>query len=123
MTRSLLTRIALSACLFGGAALLAPATVFAGPAKKQARRQKNVDKRQSNQKARIKQGVRSGELTKKEAGKLRKQQRNIKRAENRAKADGKITKREKQQIKRKQDRASRNIARKKHNDRKRPRAR
>ena len=40
-----------------------------------------------------------------------------------AKADGVVTRKEARRIERKQDRASRNIARKKHNNRKRPRAR
>lgn len=73
-----------------------------------------VDQRQENQKARIQQGVQSGELTKKEASELRKQQRHIKRTEKRAKADGQVTGQEKAKLHRKQKRANKNIAKEKH---------
>ncbi len=74
------------------------------------------DNRQARQHARIHEGVKSGELTTGEAMKLRKQQRHIRRMENRAEADGTVTNREKYRIEKAQDRASKNIYRKKHND-------
>ena len=76
-----------------------------------------ADKRQNNQRQRIQQGVKSGELTKGEATRLRKQQRNIHRMENKAESDGTVTAKEKARIEKAQDRASKNIYRKKHNDR------
>lgn len=85
----------------------------------QAQTTPKVKKRQVNQKKRIKNGVKSGSLTKKEAAKLRKQQRNIKATKRAAKADGKVTRKERKQIQRKQNRASKNIYRKKHNKRNR----
>lgn len=75
------------------------------------------DRRQGRQSARIRQGVKSGELTKGEAHRLRKQQRKIGRVENRAEADGVVTAGEKARLENMQDRASQNIYRKKHNDR------
>ena len=66
---------------------------------------------------------RSGEITKKEAKKIKRQQKNIRKAEKRAKRDGVVTKKEARRIERKQDRASKNIRRAKHNKKKRPRAR
>lgn len=73
-----------------------------------------VDKREANQKARIKEGVKSGEITKHEAKNLAKQQRHVKKAEAKAKADGEVTAAERAKLDRKQDRASKNIAKQKH---------
>lgn len=72
-----------------------------------------VTKRQINQQKRVKQGVRSGEITKKEFVGIQAQQRNIRRTKRRAKADGQVTARERARIHRKQTRASRNIKRQK----------
>lgn len=81
-----------------------------------------VDERQQNQKARIRQGVASGEVTRPEAKKLRAEQRHIKRVERRAKADGEVTAAERAKIQRKQNQASRDIRRQKHDRQDRPRA-
>ena len=74
-----------------------------------------VKKRQVNQQKRIVQGVRTGELTKAEVIALEKQQRNINRTKKLAKSDGVVTKKEKAIIHHKQNRASANVYRKKHN--------
>lgn len=74
-----------------------------------------ADNRQENQKARIVDGVKSGELTAAETANVAKDQREIRRMERRAKADGKVTAKEKLRIEKKQDRASRKLARKKNN--------
>jgi hypothetical protein len=71
--------------------------------------------RQKAQHARIHQGVQEGEITKGEARLLRKQQRHIRRTKQAAKTDGVVTPQEKAVIERKQDRASRNIKRARHN--------
>lgn len=76
-----------------------------------------VKKRQVNQQKRIKRGVASGELTKRETVQLQKQQVHINRSKNRAKADGVVTGAERAKIHRKQNRASKNVARKKNNKR------
>jgi hypothetical protein len=76
-----------------------------------------VDRRQVAQRARIQQGVRSGELTKPEARNLRHGQRHVRRVERRAKADGTVTPRERARITAAQNHQSRKIYRKKHNAR------
>lgn len=76
---------------------------------------KKVNKRQVVQQKKINQGVKSGELTKKEAAQLQMQQRDIKKTKQAAKADGVVTKKEKAIINHKQNKAAGNIARKKHN--------
>ena len=73
-----------------------------------------VKDRQVNQQKRIRQGAKSGELTKKEAVKLQAQQKHIQRTKKRAKADGKVTKKERAKIHNKQNKASKNIRRQKH---------
>jgi hypothetical protein len=77
--------------------------------------QSETTKRQVKQKVRIEKGVQSGEITKKEKVKLKQQQQNIKNTKKAAKADGVVTKKEKAIIDRKQDKASKNISRKKNN--------
>lgn len=76
---------------------------------------RKVQKRQVKQTTRIAQGVNNGELTRKETKKLATQQRHIQQTKKAAKADGVVTRSERAQIKRKQNRASANIARKKNN--------
>lgn len=74
-----------------------------------------VNKREKNQKQRIVQGVKSGNLTFKETGKLLKQQAEIRKAENKAKSDGNVTLKERFRLHRELNQASRNIRRKKNN--------
>lgn len=78
-----------------------------------------IKERQMNQKARIRQGVRSGELTKGEARNLRQEQRTIQAEKKMAKADGKVTPAERAKIRQDQNKASRDIYRAKHNGRER----
>ena len=75
----------------------------------------NVDKRQVNQEKRIKQGIKSGQLTEKEADRLGKQQQRIQKAEDAAKADGQVTKQERKKLNKMQDNASKDIYKAKHN--------
>lgn len=75
-----------------------------------------VDRREARQKARIEQGVKSGELTKQEAAQLDVQQQKIRRDEMKAKADGTISPAERMKLKREQNRANKKIYRKKHNE-------
>lgn len=70
-------------------------------------------------KAKIKQGVRSGELTKQETVALAHQQKEIRHDIKDAKADGVVTKEERKDIKKEKKQADRNIYRKKHNRRER----
>lgn len=73
-----------------------------------------VRERQENQQERIGQGVKSGELTAKEAARLERQQRRIQHEKREAKADGTVTKAERAELRARQNAASRNIARQKH---------
>ncbi len=75
------------------------------------------EQRLDRQHLRIKQGVRSGELTRKEAKRLRKQQRRITRLESRFMRDGHLTRHERRTLRRELDAASDRIYRFKHNDR------
>lgn len=74
-----------------------------------------IDQRQANQERRIQQGVSTGQLTNREATTLQNRQNTIAADEAAAKADGKVTQRERAQLTREQNRANRQIARKKHN--------
>lgn len=74
-----------------------------------------VDRREANQSQRIRQGVRSGELTRSETRQLVRGQRHVHRLERRAKADGKVTRSERARMHRAQCVQSRHIARSKHN--------
>lgn len=76
-----------------------------------------VRKRQHNQQQRIRQGVRSGELTRRETRTLEHQQREIQQDKKEAKADGTVTKEERIDLQKEQNQASRSIYRKKHNRR------
>ncbi len=73
-----------------------------------------IDNTQKTEKKRIREGVKSGEINKAEARRLRKEQRRIARMERRAKADGTVTRAERKRIKREQRAASRHIAKEKH---------
>ena len=75
-----------------------------------------LNKHQKAQKVRIADGVASGELSKKEAAKLRKQQRQNHKLERMAKADGVITPRERKIIKHNTRQANKNIARQKNDN-------
>ncbi len=76
-----------------------------------------VDRREARQHMRIHQGVKSGQLTRGEARRLRAGQAHVRRTERRAKADGRVTLRERARMERALDRQSRHIARLKHNGR------
>lgn len=84
--------------------------------------QSRVDHRQHMQRARIREGVQSGELTQKEAAGLRAEQRHIRRSERRAEADGVVTPEEAAKLERKQDRANRQIYKQKHDAQEKPEA-
>ena len=76
-----------------------------------------VKQKGKNERHRISQGVKSGELTKAEAKNLAKGQKEIHQDVKEAKADGVVTKEEKKEIKQDQRQESRKIYRKKHNKR------
>ena len=73
-----------------------------------------IDQRQAEQQKRIDEGVKSGQLTDKEAKRLEKGQKRIQKMEDKAMADGKMTKKERARIEHAQDQESKNIYREKH---------
>lgn len=73
-----------------------------------------VTSSQVHQTKRIAQGVKSGELTRKERKALARQQRRINRSKKVAKADGMVTPKERAVLNARQKNASRNIYRQKH---------
>ena len=77
-----------------------------------------IDQREANQQNRVNQGVQSGQLTPKEAGKLDAQQARIQQREDRmaAKNGGNLTAKDKAKLTRQQNKASKNIYKKKHNN-------
>lgn len=72
-------------------------------------------KRQNEQQQRIRQGIRSDELTRREVRGLAHEQRDIQREIRQAKSDGVVTPGERREIQREQHQASRHIYRAKHN--------
>lgn len=76
-------------------------------------------RRQANQRARIRQGVKSGELSRDEAKDLRANQKNIRRAKKDAKADGSVSAEERENIRGMRKDASKDIYNQKHDDEKR----
>jgi Skp family chaperone for outer membrane proteins len=109
------------------AAVLTLAGVFAVVSASQAdapRRTRDpaVNARQHNQHDRIRQGVKSGELTRRETGKLAREQRDIRQLERGYKSDGTLTGAERRDLHQEQNQASRNIYQQKHDEQDRPRA-
>ena len=78
-----------------------------------------IVRKQATERVRIAQGVKSGELTRPEAHRLRKGQRHVRRDIHRARKDGKVTPRERKHIKHEQRKQSRRTYHAKHNRRKR----
>jgi hypothetical protein len=78
-------------------------------------RRNGVNERQHNQQQRIRQGVRSGELTPVEAARIRRQEAQIRLNEARARqSGGEFTPQERARIQRQLNRESRRIYRQKH---------
>jgi hypothetical protein len=73
-----------------------------------------VDQRQQNQRERIEQGVKSGELTRPETRRLVRGEAQLHRHEARAEADGKVTARERAHLRHDAQRMSKRIHRQKH---------
>ncbi len=78
-----------------------------------------LDRREQSQVQRVRQGVQSGELTRRETARLVQGQTQLRRMENRAKSDGVVTQRERTRLQQKANIESRKIYRKKHNGRSR----
>jgi hypothetical protein len=92
--------------LLAGLALMSAAPTFAGTPR--------MDAREQHQRARIHQGVASGELTRPEARRLAAGQAHLHRVEARAKSDGVVTGRERAWMQHEANQQSRRIHRQKH---------
>ncbi len=82
-------------------------------------RDPGVNARQHNQHERIRQGVGSGELTRRETARLREKQRDVRQLEHAYKSDGTLTAAERADLHHEQNQASRAIYRQKHDEEKR----
>lgn len=85
-------------------------------------RDQGVNNRQHHQNDRIRQGVRSGELTRAEVQDLNEQRRDIRQEERAYKADGHLTKAERRDLHQDMNALSKDIYNEKHDAEKRPRA-
>ena len=94
--------------------LLLAAAVCATPAWASGKR--SINNIQHREQLRIRQGIRSGELTRPEARRLESQQAKIRVDERFARADGKLTAKERTRLHRELGHASRNIYRQKHDN-------
>lgn len=98
-------------------AMMAFATSSAQATNPPGRKTPGIDAREKAQKERIKEGIKSGELTRREVRRLAAEQKKIWVDE--AKSDGKVTKRERAKLGKELNKASRDIARQKHDRQKR----
>jgi len=92
---------------------IAVGALFALPAL--AQNTADVVQRDVNQQQRIEQGLKSGQLSTKEAAQLEKGEARIEKMEQRAESDGKITDAEKRRIEQAQNKESKEIYQDKHN--------
>ena len=77
-----------------------------------------LDKRQARQQERVDQGVKSGQLTPREAARLEKRGDRLEAAQAKAQSDGKVTKAERARLNNMADRNSQAIARQRHDPQK-----
>lgn len=96
------------------------AVVGASDADTRRTRDPGVNARQHNQRERIQQGVASGELTRRETGRLAAEQRDIRQLERAYKSDGALTGAERRDLQHEQNQASRDIYQQKHDGQDRP---
>jgi hypothetical protein len=83
-------------------------------------RDPGVNARQHNQQQRVRQGVRSGELTRRETRRLAEDQRDVRQLERAYKSDGQLTRGERADLHHEQNQASRDIYQQKHDAQDRP---
>jgi hypothetical protein len=93
--------------------ILAGCVLFAAAAF--AQRTPVLDRHQSNQRLRIADGIRDGDLSRLEAHRLIREQRGLRRMERLARADGQVTPRERVRLHRRQHLAGRHIYRMRNN--------
>lgn len=93
------------------------AALIAAPALVSAQSNREINQRHLAQQHRIAQGVHSGQLTPREAGRLERNQRSIRHQQQRMRAahNGRLTRRDRRVLSRRQNAASRHIYRARHN--------
>ncbi|HNY45715.1 MAG TPA: hypothetical protein PK586_00880 [Casimicrobium sp.] len=96
------------------AALVLGVTAMTASTVASAQATPNINQTQANQSARIAKGEATGQLSKREAARLKAGQAKVAGMKAAAKADGKVTRAERTAIKREQNQQSRRIARQKH---------
>ena len=96
------------------------AVVGASQADANRTRDPGVNQRQHNQRERIQQGVKSGELKRRETGRLVEEQRDVRQLERAYKSDGTLTGAERRDLQHEQNQASHDIYRQKHDEQDRP---
>jgi hypothetical protein len=96
--------------------LVLAASAYAAP----GRRDPNVNWRQRNQQERIADGVKSGELTRREAWTLERKEAHLALLERRLKSDGSLTVAERARLQRELNELSAEIYKQKHDAQKRP---
>ncbi len=106
-------RMRLHAVVAGLAALTITAA-YAQNTAAYAQNTADVVQRDVNQQNRIEKGLKSGQLTTKEAGRLEREESHIDKMESNALKDGKMTNAEKRRIERAENQASKDIYREKH---------
>lgn len=79
-----------------------------------AQKTPSVDNRERRQQKRIRQGVKSGELTRHEAVRMERQQAKTHALEAKAKSDGTVTRKERARLQHRENKTSRHIYRQKH---------
>lgn len=113
-TRSMIMRTIVCSAL-GALALVF--MLSADSAAQQSPRRGSINSRQQNQRQRIRQGVRSGELTARETGRLVAEQVHINRMEDRFRTSGDgLSNRERVRLQRELNQSSRHIRRQKHDE-------
>ncbi|GFE84077.1 hypothetical protein GCM10011487_60770 [Steroidobacter agaridevorans] len=111
VTKSRFTLVLMVAGVLGVASLSQAEAGVRGP---------GVNGRQQNQHQRVRQGVRSGELTRRETRNLAESQRDIRQLERAYKSDGQLTRAERVDLHHEQNQASRDIYKQKHDAQDRP---
>jgi len=96
-------------------AAMVPATGIAAENKKPMK-SPAINEREHNQQSRIRQGVRSGELTRKETARLEAEEARIRLNERLAKSDGKLTPEERARLENELNKTSHDIYEQKHDD-------
>lgn len=81
--------------------------------------QQKEDMNFKGERARVKQGIKSGEITRREAAKIRQEKQDVRKAKQNAKADGVVTVEERKEVAKQDRQLDKTIKRTKHNNRRR----